>query len=1038
MRARSIVVSVLLLMASVVEVVAQSSPGLTTGQVPTAAQWNSYFAAKQDVLGYPALNKAGDLMTGRLGTAASTTLNAGFNIFPGTAPTVPLNGDMWTTAAGLFARINGSTVGPLIGAQGIAGAACDGVTDDTAAIQAALNAGGYVQLPTGGKTCIIDQLTGPSGATLDGSGSTIKRKNSAVGTIAIDASSSVGFGVRNLTVDCNSANNVARPGYGIVFNSSNLSTVRNSTITNCGNNALTYATTTDGANNTTAVVNNVTVTNSGEAIQIQQSKNINVDGLSTYNVGGSGGASVYVTATPGSLPGVNGNLKFTNMVLDCNNLAGSFGMVVIGFTNSTGPIGPVLDWTKNYTDGLAVTNSTVKNCKRYGFSFQATNVEAANLVAFNSGQDSPYAGILFQNYRASITGSQVDWVGVFGLDAGGCTECTISNNFVGPMQAGSTSGGGVGINAGATQYTAVTGNNILGKGSLTYINNTESGAGVGFPWTTTALSIMNNKYTCLTTPCSAIAADNGASVTIGSNTINTSDYTTAFRLNSSNVQWLADSPQQDVNGVVRVMASASTVIIGETDRSVYLTGTTTINKVMSSWQNTQSASVPYLTLTSAGTYASTPTISFGTGCTVSPSANAMLDGNGHLTGAIMTGYGSGCSGVPSVSVSGGGGGAFTATVGLINLLNGRTVSLATQSSLTITSGSGINSATGANIVTSAGDVNTITNYFGVWAQSQPFPFPVPLSKGGTNNALTASNGGLVWSDASKLNILSGTATANLPALSGASATPSWATITYPTSATSGGIPYFSSTTGMASSALLGASKIIVGGGAGVSPHDTLCSIDASPIFNCSSASNFLPQAQLYNQANDNFSGVLNFQKSVNGGTVGNNTQIGQFAGQGFGSTQLNTMASIQFAVDGAFAGNNVPGRIDFTTYTNSNTNQIALSLKTDGGGVFNKYVSIPDMIRATGTTPGIGTCGTSPSISGSDLAGTITTGSTATTSCTITFASAKAAAPYCVATPEGAANSGLFTTTGTTTLVLSYTSATSAKFNYHCTARSGG
>ena len=48
-----------------------------------------------------------------------------------------------------------------------------------------------------------------------------------------------------------------------------------------------------------------------------------------------------------------------------------------------------------------------------------------------------------------------------------------------------------------------------------------------------------------------------------------------------------------------------------------------------------------------------------------------------------------------------------------------------------------------------------------------------LGNGGTNNALTASNGGIVWSDASKLNILAGTATANLPLLSGSTATPSW-------------------------------------------------------------------------------------------------------------------------------------------------------------------------------------------------------------------------------------------------------------------------
>ncbi len=66
---------------------------------------------------------------------------------------------------------------------------------------------------------------------------------------------------------------------------------------------------------------------------------------------------------------------------------------------------------------------------------------------------------------------------------------------------------------------------------------------------------------------------------------------------------------------------------------------------------------------------------------------------------------------------------------------------------------------------------------------------VPLANGGTNANLTASAGGVVWSDASKLNILAGTATANLPLLSGASVTPAWAAVGYPTSANNGGLVY---------------------------------------------------------------------------------------------------------------------------------------------------------------------------------------------------------------------------------------------------------
>lgn len=52
-------------------------------------------------------------MKGLLTLSASTTSRATLRIPHGTAPTSPTNGDMWTTTAGLFVRINGGTVGPL-------------------------------------------------------------------------------------------------------------------------------------------------------------------------------------------------------------------------------------------------------------------------------------------------------------------------------------------------------------------------------------------------------------------------------------------------------------------------------------------------------------------------------------------------------------------------------------------------------------------------------------------------------------------------------------------------------------------------------------------------------------------------------------------------------------------------------------------------------------------------------------------------------------------------------------------------------------
>jgi hypothetical protein len=53
------------------------------------------------------------MVTNQLQTPASTTARAGFRIAHGAAPTAPVDGDMWTTTAGLYVRINGATVGPL-------------------------------------------------------------------------------------------------------------------------------------------------------------------------------------------------------------------------------------------------------------------------------------------------------------------------------------------------------------------------------------------------------------------------------------------------------------------------------------------------------------------------------------------------------------------------------------------------------------------------------------------------------------------------------------------------------------------------------------------------------------------------------------------------------------------------------------------------------------------------------------------------------------------------------------------------------------
>ena len=84
---------------------AQSSPGLITGQVPTAAQWNSYFAAKQDYQGFSPLNRAGGVMTGLLRFSMTAPVLSSC----GTGPSVTGNNQ-----AGIVTMGTGSPTGCII------------------------------------------------------------------------------------------------------------------------------------------------------------------------------------------------------------------------------------------------------------------------------------------------------------------------------------------------------------------------------------------------------------------------------------------------------------------------------------------------------------------------------------------------------------------------------------------------------------------------------------------------------------------------------------------------------------------------------------------------------------------------------------------------------------------------------------------------------------------------------------------------------------------------------------------------------------
>ena len=132
---RRILIAAAVLLAGACGALAQTSPGLIYGQVPTPAEWNNFFAIKADYLGAPYCPVTGCTLTGELITATPTTASAGLNLPVGTAPSSPNNGDMWITSSGLFIRVGGTTVGPMAASGSCLTCALTNVTNTFAILQ---------------------------------------------------------------------------------------------------------------------------------------------------------------------------------------------------------------------------------------------------------------------------------------------------------------------------------------------------------------------------------------------------------------------------------------------------------------------------------------------------------------------------------------------------------------------------------------------------------------------------------------------------------------------------------------------------------------------------------------------------------------------------------------------------------------------------------------------------------------------------------------------------------------------------------------
>lgn len=140
-----------------------------------------------------------------------------------------------------------------------------------------------------------------------------------------------------------------------------------------------------------------------------------------------------------------------------------------------------------------------------------------------------------------------------------------------------------------------------------------------------------------------------------------------------------------------------------------------------------------------------------------------------------------------------------------------------------------------------------------------------------------------------------------------------------------------------------------------------------------------------------------------------------------GSSYSDIPASISARAAGTFTGSSTPGNLIFSTTPVGSITLIERFRITESGHAEFDHGSGPPTLSA---------CGTTPTISGTDVAGQVTRGGGAGTTCTVTFATAWTLAPYCII-KEPAGIQSIAYTTSTTAISVSVLAA-STTFVYHC------
>ena len=603
------------------------------------------------------------------------------------------------------------------------GALGNGIVDDTAAIQAAINSafGKTVIIPAG--TYIVTQLFGINKVSITGEGSGVsilKRKNNSSTQSILEFSGKNDFQIIDITIDGNKANQTIGANSLVVLNCYSWEVIgcvfeNAKSVAGYGSGIVVI----DGQNDSLIFRSKIKDcfihNNDSDGIFINREWFIDITGCFIKNNGG-GGIMVLNYAFPPVADVSNYLIIDSNT---CIENTGS-GISVTGYVEGGTPSNPIYGRLVPASREIIIVNNNCKKNTGSGIVYQGTN----GLVSGNNCEDNS-TGFVFNANLSVFSSNTGAYNKNYGIDCIGAFHSVISNNSFVTSE-------GVGINCGGGSFNIVSGNSVILVGS-----NQVSGIrllGVeslgGTPIETIAYGTkisgniikLNSNSLSLGIWCARLAQ----AITIENNIADCPvDGYMGYICNCSNYSTKNNQiiAPQFSGQLTNTIASTSNLIIPDSIESFIVTGTNNISNIYTYSENTFRQKVLDVQITNSGTGytpGSSIPVAFSGGSGFGAAGYAEVSNSGKVISVKITNHGSGYTSAPGVTINGSGIGATgTALVGCEPPV-GREITILFTGVLTVQDAVGNLNLNGNLTTTSSNTTLTLKRSYGNWIEVSRF------------------------------------------------------------------------------------------------------------------------------------------------------------------------------------------------------------------------------------------------------------------------------------------------------------------------------